>query len=60
MGRSDEALASAYVDAYARESGRDQDDILRWRSVVAGARLADDVPDEVKRLSQIVLEGLAR
>jgi len=58
MGRSDEAVASAYVDTYAKESGRDSGDILRWRSIVAAARLADNVPGEVNRLIAIVVDGL--
>ena len=58
--RSDKELAAAYVDAYARESAREPDDILRWGPIVAGARLADDVPAEVEMLRRIVLEGFAR
>jgi aminoglycoside phosphotransferase (APT) family kinase protein len=59
MGRSDEALASAYVDTYARESGRKPKDILHLSPIVAAARLADDVPCEVERLKAIVVEGLS-
>jgi len=36
------------------------DDIFRWRAIVAGVRLADNVPDEVVRLKEIVDEGLAQ
>jgi aminoglycoside phosphotransferase (APT) family kinase protein len=52
--------AVAYVEAYADESGMTVKDILDWRAIVAGARLADNVPDEVARLKQIVAEGLSQ
>jgi len=52
--------ATAYVEAYARESGLTVKDIFRWRSIVAAARLADNVPDEVERLRMIIIEGLSR
>jgi aminoglycoside phosphotransferase (APT) family kinase protein len=52
--------AMAYVKAYASESGLKVSDILDWRAIVAGARLADDVPAEVERLKQIVAEGLSQ
>jgi hypothetical protein len=52
--------AMDYVDAYANESGSTRNDILRWRPIVAGARLADNVPDEVARLKEIVTEGLSQ
>jgi aminoglycoside phosphotransferase (APT) family kinase protein len=51
--------AVAYVRAYASESGLTVKDILDWRAIVAGARLADNVPGEVARLMQIVAEGLS-
>ena len=50
----------AYVKAYASESGLTVRDILDWRAIVAGARLADNVPAEVARLKQIVAEGLSQ
>jgi aminoglycoside phosphotransferase (APT) family kinase protein len=52
--------AMAYVRAYASESGLTVKDVLDWRAIVAGARLADNVPDEVVRLTQIVAEGLSQ
>ena len=52
--------AIAYVKAYARESGSTVKDILDWRAIVAGARLADNVPREVARLKDIVTEGLSQ
>jgi len=63
MQRRDPELASDYVEAYvayANESGRSltRDDILCWAPVVAGARLADNVPGEVDSLMAIVAEGL--
>jgi aminoglycoside phosphotransferase (APT) family kinase protein len=52
--------AMAYVRAYASESGLTVKDILDWRAIVAGARLADNVPEEVTRLKEIVAEGLSQ
>jgi Ser/Thr protein kinase RdoA (MazF antagonist) len=52
--------AMAYVRAYASESGLTVKDILEWRAIVAGARLADNVPEEVMRLKEIVAEGLSQ
>jgi Ser/Thr protein kinase RdoA (MazF antagonist) len=55
MQRSDPQLAFAYVEAYANESGLVPDEILAaWLAIVAGARLADDVPNEVKTLRAMV------
>lgn len=52
--------ARAYVDAYANESGLPVKDIFDWRAIVAGARLADNVPGEVARLTEIVAKGLSK
>jgi hypothetical protein len=52
--------AMAYVHAYAGKSGLTVKDILDWRAIVAGARLADNVPHEVDTLSQIVAEALSQ
>jgi aminoglycoside phosphotransferase (APT) family kinase protein len=41
-----EPLARAYVEIYAGLAGMDLDEVWRWRAVVAGARLAEGVPDE--------------
>lgn len=60
MQRTDRHLADSYVEAYASESGLTVADILAWRAIVAGARLADNVPNEVVRLSEIVAEGLSQ
>jgi aminoglycoside phosphotransferase (APT) family kinase protein len=43
-------MASSYVEAYAQVSGEHPADIFRWLSVIAAARLAEDVPDEVDDL----------
>jgi aminoglycoside phosphotransferase (APT) family kinase protein len=43
-------MASSYVDAYAQLSGERLGDIFQWLSVVAAARLAEGVPDEVDDL----------
>jgi aminoglycoside phosphotransferase (APT) family kinase protein len=60
MQRSDPELAFAYVEAYAKEGGLAPANILYWSPVVAGARLADNVPREVERLKQIISDGLSR
>jgi aminoglycoside phosphotransferase (APT) family kinase protein len=52
--------AMAYVEAYAIESGLRPNNILHWRAIVAGARLADDVPSEEEMLRKIVAEGLSQ
>lgn len=55
MQRRHPALALAYVEAYAGKSGLVADDILgAGLPVVAGARLADNVPDEVATLKKMV------
>lgn len=43
-------FATGYVDAYAGASGLAADEIMRWLPVLAAARLAENVPDEVDRL----------
>jgi Phosphotransferase enzyme family len=48
------ALASDYVDAYARLSGEARDGILAWLPFVAAARLAEGVPDEVDGLFEMI------
>jgi aminoglycoside phosphotransferase (APT) family kinase protein len=61
MQRDNRELADSYVAAYADESGVvRRDDIRAWRPIVAGARLADNVPAEVDRLKEIVNEGLSQ
>jgi hypothetical protein len=47
-------LASAYVEAYAAASGVSRDRILGWLPFVAAARLAEDVPNEVDGLMEMV------
>jgi aminoglycoside phosphotransferase (APT) family kinase protein len=54
MSRLDPVWASTYVDAYAAESGLSPNDIVRWLPIVAGARLAEDVPNEAETLMAIV------
>jgi aminoglycoside phosphotransferase (APT) family kinase protein len=46
--------ASAYLDAYATESGLSPNDILGWLPILAAARLAEDVPSETEALMAIV------
>lgn len=52
-------MASSYVEAYAEVSGERLEDIFQWLSVVAAARLAEDVPDEVDGL-MAMLEGASQ
>ncbi|WEK02795.1 MAG: phosphotransferase [Candidatus Devosia phytovorans] len=44
------ALAEPYLDAYSTLAGRPRDTILAWLPIVAAARLAEGVHDEVARL----------
>lgn len=39
-------VAEAYVDAYVAASGVTREAVLAWRPVIAGARLAEGVPEE--------------
>jgi RIO-like serine/threonine protein kinase len=50
-------LASAYVKAYAQVAGERLEDIFKWLSVVAAARLAESVPDEVSSLMALLESG---
>jgi hypothetical protein len=43
-------IAGAYVDAYATVSGSDPRKIRSWLPIIAGARLAEGVPDEEAEL----------
>jgi hypothetical protein len=50
-------LASSYVEAYVQVAGQRLEDIFRWLSVVAAARLAEDVPHEVDGLMAMLEDG---
>ena len=50
-------LAETYVETYAKLSGLDVNEVWRWRAVVAGARLAEGVPDEEPALLAMVDAG---
>jgi aminoglycoside phosphotransferase (APT) family kinase protein len=50
-------LASSYVEAYAQVTGERLENIFKWLSVVAAARLAEDVPDEVDGLMAMLESG---
>ena len=50
-------IASSYVEAYTQISGERVEDIFKWLSVVAAARLAEDVPDEVDGLMAMLESG---
>ena len=60
MQRTDRRLADTYVETYSSESGLTVKDVRDWRVIVAGARLADDVPGELVRLQEIVADGLSQ
>jgi Ser/Thr protein kinase RdoA (MazF antagonist) len=46
-------LASEYIDTYANFGNADRDRILSWLPAVAGARLAEGVPNEVDELMEM-------
>lgn len=50
IGAANPDLAQAYVDAYVAATGMDRMAIYAWLPVVAAARLAENVPEETKRL----------
>ena len=50
-------LAETYVATYAKFTGLDVNEVWRWRAVVAGARLAEGVPDEEASLLAMVDAG---
>jgi aminoglycoside phosphotransferase (APT) family kinase protein len=47
-------IAQAYVETYAGLSGESVEGVFKWLRVVAAARLADDVPDEVDGLMAMI------
>jgi Ser/Thr protein kinase RdoA (MazF antagonist) len=49
----DPGVAAAYVDAYGIERAQ----IDAWLPLVAAARLSENVPDEVERLTQLAQGG---
>jgi len=51
------ALAETYVATYAKLAELDINEVRRWRAVVAGARLAEGVPDEEASLLAMVDAG---
>jgi hypothetical protein len=51
-------LAGPYLEAYSATSGRDPATILSWLPVVAGARLAENIPGEHESLLQLVQRSL--
>jgi Ser/Thr protein kinase RdoA (MazF antagonist) len=53
INRSAPAIAAAYVEAYARASGRGHSDIFAWLPFVAAARLAEGVPGEEGELMRM-------
>jgi hypothetical protein len=53
MRHSDPELASAYIDAYAAASGESRSRILGWLPIVAAARLAEGVPNDVDALVEM-------
>jgi aminoglycoside phosphotransferase (APT) family kinase protein len=51
ISHSDPQIASSYVDAYLEASGESRATIFEWLPVVAGARLAEGVPQEAETLT---------
>jgi hypothetical protein len=49
-----EDIAEPYLDAYRRIANMPQGKILGWLPYVAAARLAEDAPDDLERLLEIV------
>lgn len=47
-------LASAYVDAYARNTGVTRDAVMTWLPFVAAGRLAEGVADEADALTAMI------
>lgn len=54
MKRAAPGLAQAYVEAYAALGGERPANVYAWLPFVAGARLAEGVPDEVDELMALV------
>ena len=50
IGSVEPALAERYVEAYCAATGIDRMAVYAWLPVVAGARLAEKVPEETDRL----------
>jgi len=50
-------MAETYVETYAELTGLNPSEVWRWRAVIAGARLAEGVPDEEASLLAIVDAG---
>jgi aminoglycoside phosphotransferase (APT) family kinase protein len=57
IAHASEGLARAYVDVYAELAGLEHAAIWQWLPVVAGARLAEGVPDEEASLKAMVRRG---
>ena len=49
--------AASYVEAYAQLAGGSLEDVFKWLPVVAAARLAEGVPDEVAGLMAMLESG---
>lgn len=47
-------LADAHLDAYVAGGGATREAVFAWRPIIAAARLAEDVPDEVPALMAMV------
>lgn len=53
-------LLRSYTKSYFAESGADQSDVDRWRTVIAAARLSEHIPEETKHVLKLVRSGLAQ
>lgn len=48
-------LANIYLNLYCENSGIEKSEILKWKAIIAGARLSEDISDEEsKKLFYIV------
>ena len=43
-------LADAYLDAYAKAAAIERERITAWLPVIAGARVVENVPEELEAL----------
>ncbi|HWJ77643.1 MAG TPA: aminoglycoside phosphotransferase family protein [Niallia sp.] len=52
-------LANLYLDSYCKKSGLEQEEIIQWAPIIAGARIAENVTSEnINRLLMIVKENI--
>lgn len=52
-------MLRAHAKSYFEESGADPAGVDRWRTVIAAARLSENIPQETKTVVELVRSGLA-